>query len=205
MEDVIKFISPNVGKGATPFPGTLTDPREAALTNQLTTAIQGAGPAINRLLSGEVPEEFFESTIKNPLLKALNEEIIPIAEEGLPDQGLLFAQPRFDLRRRIVANAFDTLASERGKLAQTAFEAPGRVLPAIASGIGVAAQLAQQNVERNVAEFIRTQPEYSPFLELAFSALGISQRAVGTAGSSQFGPVMGKSSTTSMSGGFSFF
>lgn len=186
--ELAPFLKKLLKEGRAAFTGErvagLTD-EERSNIGRLDRIFAAAGPGLERLFSGEVNEEFFEKSIKDPLLKTLREDLIPIAEEGLVSRGTFQGSPLLRTRRKLIGDAFDTLASERGKLSQSAREAPGKFLGATT----IAAQAAQDvfSGERQVQqarfdaafqEFIRTEPGSAEALTAALQFLGIGQLGI---------------------------
>jgi hypothetical protein len=183
QQALLPILKKLLEEGRTPYSGE----RVAELTGKeqdvlggLSNLLKSSGPALERLLSGQVPEEYFEKTIKAPLLRTYKEDILPLAEEGLVGRGTFSGEPLLRMRKNLMSRAFETLGAERGKLAQTAFEAPGKYLQSVTAGYaGAGAQFAkerlisQQKLDTAYQEYLRTEPGGAEALNFALQFLGI--------------------------------
>jgi len=171
--DEQKAVSSRLAKilteGGAPFGGARVadlEPNERLVQNFLRDALNTARPGIDRQLSGEFPEEFFNQAIADPTRQQFNERVAPIIRENSELTGNRFAdrsaielgQARGDVEKGIL--------QERGRFGLETFRDPLNATQGLTSALAGASDIfaiprtiEQAKLDAQFSEFLRTNPE----------------------------------------------
>ena len=148
-----KYLAENVGKGVDPYPGDVT--------TQMDPQAMGA---YNEFLSMDAGE-WFDRAVSDPTIRDYKENILPGIQEGYA--GRLRGSGRWRSEEDAGTNLMLGLAQQRAKAEMT--------VPQQQFNMGISKyNLDVQNKSKEVNEWMRTQPEYSPILDKAMAFLSNS-------------------------------
>lgn len=208
---------------ATAYPGEMYTPKtpeeQAYLT--ATTGIGGTrSDALERAFTGqsaydinpEATEQFYRQSIEAPMVHNWQTRVLPQLKETYAGPGY-YGAPRMEAERRSAQDLAIQLGSERAKYAYEDEKARREGLDAGAQRavqyavpqMGTAGTMARQiENERVLADLARWMggeevdgtyaPQYNPFIQLAFQALGFNPYAVGQVSSGTGSSTAGGSS-----------
>jgi hypothetical protein len=163
------------------------DPTQTPLGQQVESTLMS-------LLSGEFPEEYFQTSIADPTRYAFEEEVRPAIKESYAGPGTYWSGARAEEEAKKHSEMEMGLAAIRGELGhqarQLALQAIGPAneflkLPmeqqiAQLASVGTYMEAAalprlikQHALDIAYQEFIRTRPENQPYLQAMLSMLGI--------------------------------
>lgn len=150
--------------------------------------------ALESLLSGEFPEEYFRTAIEAPAQKRLEEVTLPGVREAYVGPGTFWGGERAEAERRAGTDVDMMLAAVRGELGYQARQMALETLAPAMEYLGLPAEQAlqqmagvgtfmgagalprlieQHGLDIAYQEFIRTRPENQPYAQMLLSLLGI--------------------------------
>jgi hypothetical protein len=171
-KDFISYVQPYVGKGATAYPGQLPGTAGAgALQTKAFEQLEG--------LQYGGPEDW-KKRVKD-YLKSRREYLAPAWEEEEALLGGKMATMGLQHSTDMVKEMLDlkkTRTAQESMIGAEKYDAYERFatleLPQVMAEIGnMQREIAELGLSAEFQEFLRTQPEYSPYLDLALSILGM--------------------------------
>lgn len=219
-----EYLKKNVGQGVAGYTGKLTagpsqyeqqglntlgnyiaQPSEATGWGSaaLKTQLSGA-PSTN--INPQASEDYFNNSVRAPLMKQFNEDIMPQVRERYNSGGMFYGTPRERAENNALQDLEGNLVSQKSNLAYQdeqarrglAESASARQLSALPQGLAygqepltrVAASqnygalprtLEQSDLMAQYAEWLRTRPESNPTLPMALqyidqAQMGMSQQ-----------------------------
>jgi hypothetical protein len=171
--------------------------QEAINRNSRLTALGETG--LQPLLKGEFPEEYYQSSIYNPLKKQFVEDVLPAIQENYAGTGGYWGSARADAVAKGYRDLYDTLANKRAELAwnvqknvPTAINAANALTAQELQTQQVPRLIKQYGLDQLYNEWVRTRPEnQTALLNSALQFMNIStvtERAV-PAKSSNWGAI----------------
>lgn len=180
-------------------------------------------PAYN--LDPESTKQYFEKGVQAPMLRAFDQDIAPRLRDSFSSQGALFSSRRADATRQALEGLNTSMASELSRAvfsnqqleAQLAESAANRqvqgvqlgaqqsMLPATRASAFSQALAPYQAYQQGLAdtkyeEFLRTQPENSPWLQRGMEYIGTSMTSPYTPGANPWA-TLGMNAAGSLAGG----
>lgn len=186
LKSLTSYVSQNATKTAQPYAGQLNapiSPTQIAAREKFTTLSKLAEKGLEPLLTGNFTpqlDEAFNNSVANPLISKFKQDILPTVQEQFIGSGTFDGSPRGLAVGRATSDLTGQIASERGKLMRDVTFAPltatGLVsnLTATQEALGQEEQrIEQSKLTSAFAEFQRTRPENSPWLNIAIQTLGL--------------------------------
>ena len=165
LDELTTYLQGKVGTGMTPFPGMLTPGQ--------TEFGEGGLAALGRLTT--VDPEAIESRWREQKLplyqRILEQDVLPGLSEQFVQSGFQ-GSPRMSALTGARERFGDVLMSE---LSGEISRAEQLALPAAQFSL----QLEQIGIDRELQEFMRTQPELSPLLPIILAAVGTQGMDIG--------------------------
>lgn len=195
MQDFIAWLSPNVGKAATPYTGNLpgTSGPSAIQSNLFDQAQQGTGPfaAYSNLWNPEAwNQRVAEQTqARQALLEPEREKAAALYKEGAAKMGLASdsstLKGQVDLRKQWIAE--DDLYAQQlyDKYEQLGLQVTPEAINTLTSLGAAQREITEAGLSAQFQEWLRTQPEYSPYIDTILSILGMQPVKVGTSKTSE--------------------
>ena len=163
-------INPNITKGVSQYMGLL-DSDEEGITNRFNET--------------RLPQ--YQNMFKNMVEPAVRESFVGTGNIFSTDRGNATTQAATDFYGKAQNELSETIASERAGarsivpymsqvIGQEA-EFPLKQSAALMAGGGLERSITQKNLEGEISEFYRTQPELSPVLDIAMKLLGETTQA----------------------------
>ena len=215
------YLTPQVGKGVPGYTGKLTagpsqyeqqglntlgnyiaQPSEATGWGSaaLKTQLSGA-PSTN--INPQASEDYFNNSVRAPLMKQFNEDIMPQVRERYNSGGMFYGTPRERAENNALQDLEGNLVSQKSNLAyqdeqarrQLSEDAAKRQLAALPQGLAygqepltrVAASqtygalprnLEQADMAAQLNEFLRTQPQNNPAIQTAMDYINMVQKGM---------------------------
>ncbi len=139
-------------------------PEEQAILDRNARLSSLGETGLSTMLSGEFPEEYWKSSIYNPMLKSFKEDIQPQIEEQYAGQWS--GTPRADAVTKGYRDLMDTLTAKRAELGWQARNAVPEAVSAMGSmgttGMALAnipREIKQYGLDKQYAEWTRGQTE----------------------------------------------
>ena len=134
------------------------------------------------LMSGKFPEDYFQKSIYQPMLKQYQQDVVPAIQEQFSGPGnTYYGGARANAVSKGYTDLYDTASALRAQLSKEARELPLQVMPAaesmIRSGAGFEAAprlIDQYDLTAKYNEWTRGNNEYKSYLDTALNFLGVS-------------------------------
>ena len=166
-----------------------TDPRVAAMTgneaytqNYMRNALETAQPGINRQLSGEFPEEFFNQAIADPTRRQFNERVAPIIQENSTLTGNRFADRSAIELGQARGDVESSILAERGKFGLETYRDPLNAATQLTGALqgaenlfAVPRTIEQAKLDADFQEFLRTNPDSGGLIDAMLNFTGQGQ------------------------------
>ena len=191
---VAGYIAPQIGKDITPY--AATTPWAPGVPQEWTVPISGQAEGtqnqflttLSQALQGISPAETerqYRANILPAQQRMFNELTLPGVEEAYVGSGLSASSAR----QAGVAHAYETFGEAQGQtLADLIASNQQAAYGALGAGQNLYSTdqlILDQEMQRRLAEYQRTQAVYSPYMERAFQLLDMqTQAAYGKSGSS---------------------
>jgi len=149
----------------------------------LGRALTTAEPGIQRLLSGQFPEQFFNQAIADPARRDFGNITVPLLNENAELTGNRFADRSAIAKGQAAGDLESAILSERGKLGLNTLRDPINTLSTLSGTLGnlqnvaqVPRTVEQADLDFQFNEFLRTNPDSGGLLQamLQFSGKGIA-------------------------------
>lgn len=145
---------------------------ESYLQDYMRQGLETARPGINRLLSGEFPEEYFNQAIADPTRRQFNERVAPVIRENSELTGNRFADRSAIELGQARGDVESSILAERGKFGLETYRDPLNAAGALSSTLNNAEQLfsvprtiEQAKLDMEFQEFLRTNPDSGGMIE----------------------------------------
>lgn len=206
------WLEESVGKGLQKYPGQLS--AELGPDFDYFKGSLGSLASISNqeYLNTDYLESYFNTNIKDPMLEAWEEEILPEIGGAAGRGGFFYGSGREELERESAEQVLETMSAERSKLywdaelAKQTERMHGQEVQLGAATAGIETALAETAVEQGILtreqmEWLRTQPEYNVLIPAILSYLGTPMTQVGT---EQSGAGLGYGIATGLASGVSY-
>jgi hypothetical protein len=139
---------------------------EAYGQNFMRSALETARPGIERQLSGEFPEEYFNQAIADPTRRQFNDRVAPVIKENSELTGNRFADRSAIELGQARGDVESSILAERGKFGLETYRDPLNATAALTDALNNAEQLfavprtiEQAKLDSDFQEFLRTNPD----------------------------------------------
>lgn len=181
---------------------------EAYGQNFMRSALETARPGIERQLSGQFPEEYFNQAIADPTRRQFNDRVAPIIRENSELTGNRFADRSAIELGQARGDVESSILAERGKFGLETYRDPLNAVSGLTGALQGAEQLfavprtiEQAQLDADFQEFLRTNPDSGGLIDAMLNFTNQGQNFVqgGDPGQEGMGPSL-LSAGTSMFG-----
>lgn len=174
-------------QGAAPYNGA----RVAGMTgnedytqNYLRNALETAKPGIDRQLSGQFPEEYFNQAIADPTRKQFNNQVAPIIKENSTLTGNRFADRSAIELGTARGQVEDSILQQRGQFGLETYRDPlnatsqlTQTLQGAENIFAVPRTIEQAKLDAQFQEFLRTNPDSGGLIDAMLNFTNQGQNA----------------------------
>jgi len=204
LDEILKQVEGQVGKGIEPYPGT-TVPGSNTLLDQLfsqaggytgSPLYTGSASVLERAL-GASPDygatrDFWTDAFLNPMMSQFKRDILPSIREQNIGQGTFRSGGRYraetnaagDLMTNLTGQLANLMYGERESTLNRAMEAvpqaqnlQGGAMNILTSGGGLLRGFEQEGLAEDYSKWAMSQPYNNPWLQLAPTALGVQAQS----------------------------
>lgn len=140
--------------------------QEGNVNNYLSNALNIAAPGIERQLSGQFPEEYFNQAIADPTRRQFNDRVAPIIKENSELSGNRFADRSAIELGQARGDVESSILAERGKFGLETYRDPLNALSGLTGALqgaenifAVPRTIEQAKMDADFQEFLRTNPD----------------------------------------------
>ena len=160
-----KLLTQGGAKYGAPRVAELTG-NEAYTQNFMRSALETARPGIERQLSGEFPEEYFNQAIADPTRRQFNDRVAPVIRENSELTGNRFADRSAVELGQARGDVESSILAERGKFGLETYRDPLNAASQLTGALNnaetlfaVPRSIEQAKLDADFEEFMRTNPD----------------------------------------------